>query len=194
MPHLFYSCLNPDETKMPTMQTRSEITTALKARFDEVESWFAQRPDSAFGFAPPDRWTEGQHLNHLILSAKPLNRALRLPRIALRMKFGTAKAPGETMDALAARYEATLAGGAKATSRFVPPAVALEDKPRLLEALRHEGKRLVEVAETWSEQNLDKYVLPHPLLGDLTVRGMLFFTYHHMGHHLETLRRGYGGA
>ena len=175
------------------MQSRSEITSALTARFAEAGTWFAGRPDASFDYAPPERWTEGQHLDHLILSAKPLNLALRLPRIALRLKFGTAKAPGESMEALAARYEATLAAGGKASGRFVPPAIALEDKPRLLKALRHEGERLVEVAGTWSEQDLDKYVLPHPLLGDLTVRGMLFFTYHHMGHHLETLRRDCGG-
>lgn len=175
------------------MQTRSEITAALATRFDEAGTWFAQRPDATFDYAPPERWTEGQHLYHLILSAKPLNLTLRMPRIALRMRFGTAKAPGKSMEALAARYEATLAAGGKAPSRFVPPAVALKDKPRLLEALRREGERLIKVAETWSEQDLDKYVLPHPLLGDLTVRGMLFFTWHHMGHHLETLGRDYGG-
>ena len=176
------------------MQTRSEITTALTARFAEVGTWFAQRPDHTFCTAPPERWTEGQHLDHLILSAKPLNLALRIPRIALRIRFGTAKDPGESAEALAARYEATLAAGAKATSRFVPPAIALEDKPQLLASLRREGERLVEVARTWSEEDLDKYVLPHPLLGDLTVRGMLFFTYHHMGHHLETLGRDYGSG
>ena len=175
------------------MQTRSEITSALSTRFADTAAWFAEQPDTTFCTAPPERWSKGQHLDHLILSAKPLNLALRLPRIALRMKFGTAKAPGETMEDLVARYEATLAAGGKASGRFVPPTVTLEDKPRLLEALRREGERLVEVAETWSEQDLDKYVLPHPLLGDLTVRGMLFFTYHHMGHHLETLQRDYGG-
>lgn len=175
------------------MTSKAEIAHALTARFDEVTAWFAARPDAAFTAGPDDRWTEGQHLDHLILSAKPLNLALRLPRIALRMKFGTAKAPGETREALVARYESTLVGGGKATDRFVPPAVALDDKPRLLKALQHEGERLVEVAGTWSEADLDKYVLPHPLLGDLTVRGMLFFTHHHMGHHLETLGRDYRG-
>lgn len=176
------------------MNDKTEINRALAARFAEVTAWFAARPDAAFTAGPDDRWTEGQHLDHLILSAKPLNLALRLPRIALRMKFGTAKAPGETCEALVARYEATLAGGGKATSRFVPPAVALEDKPRLLGAIRHEGERLVSVIDAWTEEDLDKYVLPHPLLGDLTVRGMLFFTHHHMGHHLETLGRDYGGG
>lgn len=173
------------------MTSKAEIAHALAARFGEVAAWFAARPDAAFTNGPASRWTEGQHLDHLILSAKPLNLALRLPRIALRMKFGTAKAPGETCEALVARYEATLAAGGKATSRFVPPAVALEDKPRLLKALQHEGERLVAVIDAWTEEDLDKYMLPHPLLGDLTVRGMLFFTHHHMGHHLETLRSDY---
>lgn len=174
------------------MQTRSEITSALTARFAEVGDFFSRRPDAAFGYAPPNRWTEGQHLDHLVLSINPLNLALRLPRIALRIKFGTAKAPGESFETLTARYEAALAAGGKAPGRFVPPDVALEEKTRLLEALRHEGERLVDLAGSWSEPDLDKYVLPHPLLGDLTVRGMLFFTYHHMGHHLDTLRRDYG--
>lgn len=174
------------------MQSRAEITAALAARFDEAGTWFSQRSDSSFCTAPPERWTEGQHLDHLILSAKPLNLALRMPRIALRMRFGTAKAPGESMEALATRYEAALTAGGRAPSRFVPASVAPEDKPRLLAALRREGERLVEVAGTWSEADLDKYVLPHPLLGDLTIRGMLFFTHHHMGHHLETLKRDYG--
>lgn len=176
------------------MRDKSEIADALAARFAEATTWFAARPDDAFTTGPEGRWTEGQHLDHLILSAKPLNLALRLPRLVLRLKFGTAQGPGEDYAALAARYEATLAAGGKASGRFVPPTIALEDKPRLIEALRHEGARLVAVIDAWTEDDLDKYLLPHPLLGNLTARGMLFFTHHHMGHHLETLRREYGGG
>jgi hypothetical protein len=36
---------------------------------------------------------------------------------------------------------------------------------------------------TWSETDLDRYRLPHPLLGRLTVREMLFFTVQHLAHH-----------
>jgi hypothetical protein len=37
---------------------------------------------------------------------------------------------------------------------------------------------------TWSEDDLDNHRLPHPLLGKLTVREMLFFTLYHIQHHM----------
>jgi hypothetical protein len=173
------------------MPNRQEILTGLDRRFDEVAAWYARRPNEKFSNAPDGRWTEGQVLDHLILSTKPLNLALRLPKIALRMKFGTAKSPSEPMDAMIARYEAALAGGGKAPRPFVPPAVGLEDKQRLLESLCKEGQRLAEVAGKWSERDLDRYVLPHPLLGNLTVRNMLQFAHYHLEHHLNILKRDY---
>ncbi len=173
------------------MNTQDEIVNGLSERFEKVATWYSSRPDAKFSNAPGGRWTEGQVLDHLILSTKPLNLALRLPKIALRWKFGTAKKPSEPMDAMIARYEAALAGGGKASRPFVPPAVSLDDKPRLLENLRKEGKRLAEVADKWSERDLDKYVLPHPLLGNLTIRNMLQFAYYHLEHHLNILKRDY---
>ena len=64
-------------------------------------------------------------------------------------------------------------------------------QPRLLDDLRKEGQRLVEVAGKWSESDLDEYVLPHPLLGDLTIRNMLQFSYYHLEHHLNIMMRDY---
>jgi hypothetical protein len=40
-----------------------------------------------------------------------------------------------------------------------------------------------------SQSALDRWRLPHPLLGRLTVREMLFFTLCHNRHHLEGVRR-----
>ncbi len=173
------------------MHTRDEIITRLKARFDEVAAWFAQRPDATFCKGPAGRWTEGQTLDHLILSAKPLNLALRLPRLALKMRFGTTTKPSETLEKLAVRYEELLAAGGKASGQFLPPEVRLEDKSRLIDDLREQGRKLVDVTGEWDEADLDKYVLPHPLLGNLSIRDMLLFTYYHMAHHLDILKRDY---
>lgn len=173
------------------MHTREEIAAGLQQRFGEVVVWFAQRPDSKFCKGPVGRWTEGQHLDHLIIGTKPVTGALRMPRAALESRFGTAKSPGETMDALVARYEKLIVDGLKAPVTFVPPVVTIEDKPRLLNDFREEGQRLLDAAADWSESDLDKYVLPHPALGDLSIRNMLQFTYHHMRHHLDILKRDY---
>lgn len=173
------------------MQTREEIAGLLDGRFDETVTWFQQRPGEAFGKGPAGKWTEGQVVDHLILSTKPLNVALRVPKFVLKWKFGAAKRPSEPLETLAPRYEAALAAGGKAPSPFVPPAVKVEDKARLLETLRGEGQKLVKAVGGWKEADLDRYVLPHPLLGKLTVRTMLLFTYYHMQHHLDILKRDY---
>jgi len=41
-------------------------------------------------------------------------------------------------------------------------------------------------------QSLDKFMLPHPLLGKLAVREMLFFTMYHNLHHVNNVRRQRG--
>jgi len=173
------------------MQTREEIAAGLANRFEEVVTYFRQRPEAGFEKGPAGKWTEGQVVDHLILSTKPLNMALRVPKFVLKWKFGAAKRASESLESLAPRYEAALAAGGKAPKPFVPPAVKIEDKARLLETLRSEGQKLVKAVGGWKEADLDKYVLPHPLLGKLTVRTMLLFTYYHMQHHLDILKRDY---
>ena len=49
-------------------------------------------------------------------------------------------------------------------------------------------EKLIAKIEKQTESDLDKYILPHPLLGKVTLREMLYFTIHHNEHHLELLR------
>jgi hypothetical protein len=37
----------------------------------------------------------------------------------------------------------------------------------------------------WPERALDRHLLPHPLMGLLTIREMLAFTVYHTAHHLR---------
>jgi uncharacterized damage-inducible protein DinB len=50
-------------------------------------------------------------------------------------------------------------------------------------------QELVRAAGRWSERALDARQLPHPLLGKLTVREMLFFTLYHNRHHVDVVKR-----
>ena len=55
--------------------------------------------------------------------------------------------------------------------------------------LRDLIKRLSARVDRWSDEDLDNTLLPHPLLGKLTVREMLFFTIHHVQHHQRLVER-----
>jgi len=39
----------------------------------------------------------------------------------------------------------------------------------------------------YSEQDLDELILPHPLLGKLTLREMMYFTMYHVLHHHKSI-------
>jgi len=60
---------------------------------------------------------------------------------------------------------------------------AEEKKAELLQQWSKASTELVETAGKWNESDLDVYLLPHPLIGKLTIREMLFFTiYHNLRH------------
>ncbi len=88
---------------------------------------------------------------------------------------------------LVERYQAVLAHGGKA-GRFTPspgrPPADLRSWQRGLVAECALGVAgLGRAVSSWSEADLDRCRLPHPLLGKLTVREMLFFTLYHYEHH-----------
>ena len=60
-------------------------------------------------------------------------------------------------------------------------------------------QELVDIVDIWidasmklSEKDLDKYILPHPLLGRMPLREMLFFTIYHTQHHTNSIKELYG--
>lgn len=133
----------------------------------------------------PGKWSAAQQLHHLRKSAAPVALALRLPRFVPRLLFGTANRPSRSYQEIAARYQAKLDGGGKAPGRFEPgPA---PERARLLAGLTKTHHQLARLAAKLTESELDTLILPHPLLGKLTMREMLYFTIIHIHHHRERL-------
>jgi hypothetical protein len=61
--------------------------------------------------------------------------------------------------------------------------VSHDQQPALVQSISNEIKWLSEKLNKFTEEELDKYILPHPLLGKLTIREMMFFTIYHVLHH-----------
>lgn len=139
------------------------------------------------------KWSPADNVHHLMISTAPVALALRIPRLMLRACFGMTRIPSRSWEALQSAYRDGLAAGATA-GRYAPPceAVSVEpaaDQGRLV--LQFEGTvlRLEKAIEPWREQDLDRYRLPHPVLGRVTVREMLMFTLFHFDHHREIVAR-----
>jgi uncharacterized damage-inducible protein DinB len=95
---------------------------------------------------------------------------------------------------LVRRYEKQLESRPQA-GRFAPDADGSADDARRAEIMgrfRDSVSKLCAAADEWSERALDRYRLPHPLLGTLTTRDMLWFTVFHTAHHGGQMERRRG--
>jgi hypothetical protein len=153
---------------------------------------FAQHLDSfqepAFVHSENGKWSPAQQLDHLVRSTAPVLLAFRLPTLLPSLLFGKAKQPSRTYEELKQVYLQHLQAGRKASGRFIPASVAFHQKPALLKQLDQNISKLAKQVGTFTEGELDQYRLPHPILGKLTFREMLYFTLYHVQHHHTQLR------
>lgn len=164
-----------------------EIQSLLNKSFDNFVDFVNTLPDIRFTASPYGKWSAGQQLDHLIKSARPVSSALGFPKVTL-LYFGTSSAPSRSYDKLAADYQQLLNHGAKAGRAYQPGVVYPAQRPALLQGFLLQKNKLLHKLSHWSESDLDKYRLPHPLLGKITIREMMYFIAYHNQHHLGKLK------
>ena len=174
------------------MLSKDEIIARFLTNHVRMAGMVADMNETDFSATLDGKWSAGQQLDHIYRSLKPLTMALGLPKIAVKILIGTANRPSKDYEGLVEKYHAVLAGGATATGAYVPKKVLFENKVKLAEKVRSNVSKLASHLAKYSEQDLDQYILPHPLLGKLTVREMLFFTIYHSEHHYKVTMQNLG--
>ena len=140
-------------------------------------------PDEAFfRSVETGKWSPAQQLDHIHKSTGAFNMALLLPKLMWK-GFGTAKRPSRPYDVLVADYQTCLAEGGKSSVKFNPADVKPHQRGVLTAELRTIVDNMCKRIGKLSEKELDRYRLPHPLLGKLTLREMSEFTIYHVQHH-----------
>lgn len=156
---------------------------ALRGDRDELSAFFAALTPEQFAQAAPGRWSASQHLDHLTRSHRVLALALSMPRD--RFGWGRRTPPGSRSEPeVRAAYLAALRGGVKASGRFLPEphGTQAEQVQQYRESVDLLGHHL---SAFCTDDELDAATLPHPALGEVTLREMLHFTRYHNRHHLS---------
>lgn len=166
---------------------RKEICTLLNNNYDAFADFIEALSDHRFTVSPEGKWSAGQQLDHLIRSTRPVNTALSLPKLVLRL-YGRPKLASRNYEGVVADYRKILARGGESVRAYIPGVVDLAQRESLLKQFRLQNARLLEFVELWDEAQLDNYQVPHPLMGKITVREMLYFTAYHASHHLHDLQ------
>ena len=175
-------------TLQSTNMEKEALAQLLQQNYLHVIDQIRNLSDRELLYAPKDKWNALQQLDHLIKSVAPVNMAMGLPKFVLSWRFGIANRPSRSYDALVDRYHIKLQAGGRASGAFVPPLqISLADKEVLLKKLQWLVQKLVRKTLRQSELSLDRYILPHPLLGKLTLREMLYFTAYHASHHGKSI-------
>ena len=155
--------------------------------------WAAYPLDAFFRRSEPEVWAPADQVRHLTKAMRAVNQGLSLPRLALLVLFGRSGRPSRSFEVLLADYKVALRRGGRA-GRFAPSATAAMEQTEAgrLRVMAYHAEAVDTFAralERWPGRALDRYRLPHPLLGKLTVREMAYFTLLHNVHHVRVAER-----
>lgn len=145
--------------------------------------------ESNFNFALPEKWNAGQHLQHILISVARLSKAFDNPKYVISTEEAGLKREGMSYDALVAVYLEFIKKGAKASAPFVPELVKIEQRTQLVKDVQAVIAELCFKLDRYTEQQLDTLTIPHPLLGRITLREMIYFTIKHAEHHYELTKQ-----
>jgi hypothetical protein len=172
--------------------TRSEIVTRLRDDHKRFAVMISSQTDEDFTRCAAGKWSPGHQLDHIYRSVLPLRRAVKLPALVPRVLFGKPNRGSRSYEEVVARYQEKLADGGKASGAFLPKPIEIRHRNSLLIKMTDTAYALARSIEKMDEQKLDGILLPHPLLGKLTLREMLHFTIYHVGHHHKVTMKNLG--
>lgn len=174
------------------MKNLKEINIKLEKSFSDIASWIENQEDEKFIFAPKGKWQTCEHLDHLTQSAQKVKYGISLPKLFLRYKFGKPNRPCRTENQIIDRYReklANLAPGTLAPMQLTKSPVS--KKQECIQEYLAAGKALSKSLSKWNDKKIEKYLIPHPLLGRMHVKEMLIWVSYHNYHHLNTLKEKY---
>lgn len=172
---------------------KEKLTEKIEASFQDLFSYQKELSDEKWMSGPENRWTVGQHYLHLLKSAEMLNNALNYPGFLLQSKFGTSNRPSKSYDEIDKNYHEKLSQNKEKAKEFNKGLreVLVKDRRDILQDLEIEYRKLEFSVNKRSESKLDKLLLPHPILGKMSLREIMMWTVCHTNHHLKTLKEDY---
>ncbi len=180
---------SPPQTKADVIERLADVQRGL------IDTVSAMSNDQ-FYKGSAESWSAADYLKHLLLSIKPLVKAIRLPKDQLQGMFGLATGGSRSYEAFVELYTSMLSKGLRAEdyNAVVPATYRLpqsdkDEKTLLTESWDDANTRLIDALAAWDESDLDVFQLPHPGVGMITLREMLYFTLYHNTMHWGDIQR-----
>jgi hypothetical protein len=161
----------------------------LRTNHNKFNMYIDSLSNNALVFAQPNKWSAAQQVQHIYKSVRPLALGLQLPKFIIKLIWGKANRASKSYNELVDKYKQKISLGGKATAPFVPKLVPANKVQYWNIKIKKAVEQLCKNCAKFTEVELDSFILPHPLLGKVTLREMLFFTIYHVQHHQELIQR-----
>src|SRR5687767_13050706 len=126
---------------------KQEIIQSLLRNHQQFADYIQALTIAEFLHQKDDKWTAGQQIDHIVKSVRPVNMAFSLPRMVPKFMFGKSKRPSKSYEQLVEKYQHKLSTGGKASGRFVPKEVGLQEKQMLPKQMMHYCNQLCKQVE-----------------------------------------------
>ena len=168
---------------------KAEIISATEKIFAAFTSQCNNTGETAFFDKPTTKWSIAENVQLLIVSTNTTTLAFSLPRFLVRLIGGKPNRSSKTYDELVNKYKNKLAAGGAASGRFIPKPIKINfGKEKLLNNwITATQKYITALQNNRTENDLDNYLVKHPLLGRITLRELCYFTIYHTQHHLNII-------
>lgn len=173
--------------------TIPNLIAELKANHLQFTDYINGLTKAEFEFSKDnEKWTAGQEIDHIIKSTSPIAQVLKNKPYLIE-KFGELDRASMSYDEVIEMYQKQINSGAKAMGRFIPESIEYQRQQELSSQLTAIVDSIcLSTRGDYSEEELKKWCIPHPLLGKLSVLEMLYFTNHHVQHHFKNSLRNLG--
>ena len=170
------------------MNSKTTIIKSLCNSAEEFNELISNLNKDEFEININNKWSAGQDLVHLTKLLQILNIAFLIPKPLLGLIYGINKNEQRSFEHLQMLYNKALENGAKSPSIYIPKPVLFEDKSSLLKKHQSLNERFIEKINKHTDTELDRFRLPHPILGKMSLREIAIFTSFHTIHHFELLK------
>jgi len=141
--------------------------------------------DNFFKRPSEKKWSAAENVEHLVLVTKPMVVLFSKPEVMVE-RWGTVERPSRSYDELANAYIKVTNGIGKAPDRAVPQATEPTQAAQL-NKFKQVNEEYVKAVELLTEFQLNAYQIPHPFIGNITVKECLHFITFHVNHHHKAI-------
>lgn len=159
--------------------TKQELINAFQTNHKELVDFVNSLTDDQFIYRHNEKWTAGQQLQHIYLTLLPFPKALSSKEYLLH-KFGKINRPIWNYDTVIENY---LKSTLQAPQTYLPEQINADQKGKIASDILYLLTSIQHLLNDYSDEELDTLVLPHPLLGNLTLREMFYLMTYHAAHH-----------